>query len=523
MVPTSAGPVRGVQDEQGVWSFRGIPYAAAPVGELRWRPPLPPDSWSKVFEARRFGPIAPQPPPTPGMALAGDPEDQSEDCLTLNIWTPGPRDGRRRPVMVWIHGGGFTGGTGASILYRGDRLAAAGDVVVVTFNYRLGALGFLAHRALARPGGGTMGANWGLLDQVAALRWVRANVAGFGGDPDNVTVFGESAGAMSVAALLVAPAARGLFRRAVVQSGPPYVHSPARAEQAASDLTSILGLGPPDRDTLVGVPAADLVAATSELQSRHSGRGEIPLPLLPAIDGGVLPGFPEAEIAAGRAAPVDLVVGTNRDELTMFAVSDPRFLSLDQEGLLAWAEALPGVDGRAALAHYRRVLAGRGEGTTPLDLWVAMGTDAVFRWPSLQMATAHHRAGNQVFVYLFTYETPIFGGILRSCHALEIPFVFGSVHDPRVAAFTGAGPAVPDLSQEMQRAWLSFARFGDPAAHNAGSWPPWDPVRRATRVFGPGGGLSLGPRDEELAAFAGVPRAAQDLQAGPLDGTIAAG
>ena len=216
---TATGSVRGFQ-ERGVWAFRGIPYARDPSGARRWRRPEPPPRWSGVLEANRFGPIAPQSPPVPGMSIPGDPIESSEDCLSLNIWTP-RIDDAMRPVMVWIHGGGFTTGGGGSLLYRGDRLASIGDVVVVTMNYRLGVLGFLASTSLADHDGGF--ANWGLLDQLAALSWVKENIANFGGDPKNVTVFGESAGGMSISALLSADAARGLFQRAIIQSGPPVV------------------------------------------------------------------------------------------------------------------------------------------------------------------------------------------------------------------------------------------------------------------------------------------------------------
>ncbi|MGH9089847.1 MAG: carboxylesterase/lipase family protein [Acidimicrobiales bacterium] len=518
VLEVAAGRIRG-RRRGGVWSYRGVPYARSPEGPLRWRPPQPVVPWAGVRDATAFGPTAPQPPPIPGVAVPGDPLDQSEDCLSLNVWTPAP-DGARRPVMVWIHGGGFTSGTGASILYRGADLALHGDVVVVTVNYRLGALGFLAHPALAWDGGtagawdgGTAGGgdggtaatagNWGLLDQVAALRWVREHAAAFGGDPGNVTVFGESAGAMSISALLAMPMAAGLFHRAVVQSGPPYTHTARRAEQAAEDLAAQLGIERITRAVLERVPAADLVAATKRMQDRLPPPGELPLPFLPVVDGAVLPRPPEDAAAAGLLAPVPLLVGTNRDELTFFAMGDRRLWEIDDRGLHYWmARAAPDVPAHEVVGCYREARAARGEPVAPRDLWVAAGSDRVFRWPSLALAAAQGRHHPGTYVYLFTWETPAFGGLLGSCHALEIPFVFGSVRRPVVGAFTGDGPEAEHLSARMRDAWTAFARAGDPSHPGSGSWPAWDPGRRATMVFGPGGGaVEHAPRNEELAVW----------------------
>jgi para-nitrobenzyl esterase len=406
--------------------------------------------------------------------------------------------------MVWIHGGGFTSGTGASLLYRGHELARNGDVVVVTFNYRLGALGFLAHPALAVTTGdwATFG-NWGLLDQLAALRWVCEHISDFGGDPSNVTVFGESAGSMSIAALLASPSARGLFHRAVMQSGPPYTHAPQRASRAAEDLSKELGLGEVDRSLLSSVPAADLVEATRELQARLPGPGEVPIPFLPVIDGSVLPRRPEDAVAEGSASGIPLLIGTNRDELSFFTVGDPRLRAVnDDDGLNKWiGRAAPAVSTEDVVATYRATRQARGEATGPFNILVAAGTDIVFRWPSLVLASSHARHSPDTFVYLFTWETPVFGGLLGSCHALEIPFVFGSVHRPAIAAFTGGGAAAEALSRQMQGAWLSFARTGSPSHDGIGPWPSWESTERATMVFGRDTGVVHGPRNEELAIW----------------------
>src|SRR5580693_3312274 len=264
VVSVAQGRLRGVW-RGDLWSFSGIPYGRAPTGALRWRPPLEAESWSEIRDASTFGPIAPQSASVPGVTSPADPaasEPHSEDCLSLNIWTPAlpesPTEapGRGRPVMVFIHGGGFTSGSGSVFLYRGGELVRNGDAVVVTINYRLGALGFLGHRDLADPD--ALVGNWGLQDQLAALRWVRDNIAVFGGDPGNVTIFGESAGGFSVATLLGLPAAKGLFRRAIVQSGGVHVHTIEEAERRGDRLAALLGVARCTRDALEGVPAAEL-------------------------------------------------------------------------------------------------------------------------------------------------------------------------------------------------------------------------------------------------------------------------
>src|SRR5271166_2835 len=503
-VEVRGGRVRGVE-RSGLWVYSGIPYARAPAGALRWRPPQPPEPWSGVRDADCFGPIAPQSSPVEGLTIPGDPTEHSEDCLSLNVWTPAP-DAGRRSVMVWIHGGGYTSGSGSFLLYRGSDLARNGDVVVVTINYRLGALGFLGHPAAVdgSKNPGEVG-NWGLMDQVAALRWVRNCIADFGGDPGNVTVFGESAGGMSVATLLGVPAARGLFHRAVVESGPAYMHTLERARGRGDELVKELGIGELTREVLEAVPADDLVAATQVLQNRRPDPGQLPLPFLPVVDGSYLPRHPLEAVAAGEAAAVPLLIGTTRDELTLFALGDPRLANIDDEGLHRWMRrAAPSVDTDLLVTTYREVRARRGESVRPRDLWVAMGTDLVFRWPSLRTAAAQRPHQPKTFVYLFTWETPAFGGELGSCHALEIPFVFGALHRPLIAAFAGGGPEAEDLSKRMHHAWLAFARDGDPSHEGIGTWPAWDDDRRTTMVFGPGGGVVDRPRDEELEVWTGA-------------------
>lgn len=508
IVTVTQGRLRGVW-RRDLWSFSGIPYGRAPVGPLRWRPPLPAEPWDEVRDASTFGPIAPQSPAIPGITSPADPEasePHSEDCLFLNVWTPElpetpiSQAGVGRPVMVFIHGGGFTSGSGSVFLYRGGNLVRNGDAVVVTINYRLGALGFLGHRQLRDPDGFV--GNWGIHDQVAALRWVRDNIAVFGGDPANVTVFGESAGAFSVCTLLATPSASGLFGRAIVQSGGAHVHMPEDAERTAERMVGVLGLPSCDRELLERVPAAELVAATEEIGRRQPDPGRIPIPFLPVVDGAFLPRHPLDAVADGAASGIELIVGTNRDELSLFGVGNPALMAMDEDGMRRWmANALPDIPVEEAVAAYRVARGQRGEPTGPTDLWVAAGTDAVFRWPSLQLAAALVARGARVYAYLFEWQSPAFGGILGSCHALELPFVFGAVHIPVVQIFSGGGPEVALLSEQMQRAWLAFAATGSPGHEGVGEWRPWEPSGRATMVFGPHTRLVEAPRDEELAIF----------------------
>ena len=502
------GSIRGRQRD-GVWLFAGVPYARSPEGRLRWRAPVPPEPWRGIREATEFGPIAPQPLPLPGAAIAGDPRAQSEDCLSLNVWTPG-LDDHRRPVMVWLHGGGFTSGCGSSQLYDGHRLARTGDVVVLTLNYRLGVLGFLGHHALAEGSATAMG-NWGLLDQLAGLQWVQEHIAAFGGDPHNVTLFGESAGGMCVSALLGVPAARGLFHKAVVQSGPPYSYSLEGAERTGDELGKLLGIYPLNRSELEVVPTQALVAAAQELQQRPPEPQDLPLPFRPVIDGLLLPRPPEDTLAAGGAAGIPLLVGTNRDELTFFSLGDQRLAHIDEVGLVRWVQrTAPAVPAAESVERYRAIRRGRGEPTGPRDVWVAMGSDIVFRWPSLLMASAQRVHQPATYAYLFTWETPVFDGALGACHALEIPFVFGSFEHPAIVPFAGTGPGASELSQQMRDAWTSFARHGDPSRGGPGVWGAWDPQRRSTMIFGPEGGAVDGPRDDELAVWAAAAPLAGD-------------
>jgi para-nitrobenzyl esterase len=531
VVEIRSGLVQGVE-RRAIWSFAGIPYAAAPTGHRRWRPPMAPEPWTGIRECRHFGPIAPQAPGIVELTLAGEPTEQSEDCLNLNVWTPG-FDLGSRPVMVWIHGGSFVSGSGSGILYRGGLLAREHDVVVVTLNYRLGLLGFLAHPTLADDGqpwldGRTwtgMG-NWGLADQVAALHWVQENISGFGGDPHNVTLFGESAGGMSVSTLLATPAAEGLFHRAIVQSGPPYTHPVDHAAAEAEKLAGHLGVEL-TRHRMEELSAARLVAGLAGYTLSPNSDDNTGLLMRPVIGAGLVPVEPDEAMAAGTAAQVPLVIGTTRDESSFFLVGDERLRTVDDAGLRRWLRRFfpdpVGIDDLiSAVAAARR---GRGEETSPRDLWVAIASEFMFRLPTVRFAD-HHAAsagpGVTTYCYLFTWESPAFGGTLGACHALDLPFVFGTVHHPAVQAFAGGGDDAFQLSAFMRSSWAAFARSGVPwgaegisgvadpgaAALRSAPWSPWEPTQRPTTVLGPWPDDDLlarvvdDPRHEELDATA---------------------
>lgn len=500
---TRHGVVRGLETRGGVRAFLGVPFAAPSRGEDRFRPPRPPAAWTGERDATAFGAPAPQ---TRGMMarLLGLPRAPDEDCLTLNVWTPAPAPGRgRRPVLVWIHGGSFTSGSGGSPVYDGARLAARGDVVVVTLNYRLGALGFLRLPGAAEEGA----ANRGLHDQLAALDWVRAHAEALGGDPDRITLFGESAGAMSIATLLAVPAARGRFARAVCQSGgADHVHDEETAARVARFVLGELGVRA-DADAARALAEVPLPALL-EAQDRAGAAlwREVPgLLFQPVVDGALLPERPFEAVRAGRGAPAPLLLGTNADEYRLWSLGDPRAESLDEERLLRrlrrtlGAEAPGGDAAERAMRVYREARRRRGEAAEPADLWFAIEGDRTLRVPALRLARAHAAAGHAAWVYLFTWRSPAFEGRLGACHALEIPFVFGSLADPAVAAFTGGGPEAEALSAAMMDAWIAFARDGDPRHPGLDDWPPYDPARLPTQVLGPSAErrVALAPHAQE--------------------------
>ena len=477
IVKIPAGELRG-RERNGALLFAGIPFAAPPTGERRFRPPQPHEGWSGTRDARRFGLAAPQ---SPGTGLTAAPLRWDEDCLTLNVCTPA-LDDARRPVMVWIHGGGFRTGKGGIPWYDGSSFATRGDVVTVTINYRLGALGF-AH--LAEIGGSDYAQSGvsGILDQIAALEWVRDHIAAFGGDPERVTVAGESAGGMSVGTLLGSPRAQGLFRAAIPQSGAAHhCFAASVAAEVAEVLAREAGAG--SIAELVAVPPETLLEASeraqAEMAKRHSGGALASVAGMcfqPVIDGSVLPQAPIDAIAAGQSRDVDVLVGTNLHETTLFhiAASAPELERVERI-----AGNIFGERGDAALDTYRATR----PGASPWDLFVAMTSDQSFRMPAVRLAEAQAAAGGNAWMYLFTWESRAFGGRLGSTHALEIPFAFHTLERAGVAPMLGDGPLPTALADEVHAVWTRFVRDGDPAGGSLDAWAPYDAERRATAELG---------------------------------------
>lgn len=433
----------------------GIRFARAE----RFEPPelLP---WDGTWLGE-FGPACPQPP---GEVFMTTDMRKDEDCLFLNVWTPDRSPEARRPVLVWIHGGGFRQGSGDHFLSRGHVLAERGDVVVVTVNYRLGALGFF----------GTT--NCGLLDQRCALQWVQEHISSFGGDPTNVTLFGESAGSAAVGMHLRMPASTGLFVRAAMQSGAGMGQPPERAERLAEELATTLGADPRfvDADALV------------EAQLAVEG-----------VHGGGMVFTPVEEPDWGPPSPaVPLLIGTNVDEVKLMGLRDPRREDLDEAGLRKRLGRELGDRFDSVVAGVAAARAGRGEPTTPAELYYAIRTELVFRAPSVAYADAHVAAGGSTFAYQFAWRSPLLDGWVGAAHVIEIPFVFGLQGSSSLAMFTGSGPEADALSASMMGAWVAFARGEEP-------WERYVLPSRPTRVFGPGSSVEtvLDPRGEERGIF----------------------
>src|SRR5580698_1960650 len=484
IVETVSGRVRG-KKERGVAVFKGIPYAAPPLGENRFRPPRKVDPWTGVRDALAYGDQAIQddnvfnlPPDLLAIFPLSGSEKTSEDCLTLNVWTSGT-SGTKRPVLFWCHGGAFITGSGSSSWYDGTNLCRLDDVVVVTFNHRLGALGYLHLEDIATDfeGAGTAG----MRDIVAALEWVRDNIAAFGGDAGNVTIFGESGGGAKVSVLMAMPAAHRLFHKAIIQSGPAVqMASRDDASETARQLLAELGLSAEKVGELGGIPApkiAEAQAAVLKKVSNMSFSNRRRVGFNPVVDGKHLPGGPFAPTAPAISANVPLMIGTNKDEMTLFFGFAPWLEGLDEPTMRKRVEMFVGADAARVIEHYRRA---RPKDSLR-DLVLAIATDHAMRMPSL--LTADRKVAQNaapVFVYLFTWETPVLGGKLKSPHALEIPFVFDTV---QTSGLTGDSPTRFSLADKMSRAWLAFAHKGNPNHEGIPNWPPYSVEQRPTMIF----------------------------------------
>jgi para-nitrobenzyl esterase len=473
IVQTSQGKVQG-QLSKSAYSFLGIQYGADTGGKNRFLPPQPPESWSGVKKADQMGNRCPQPtvnmPGEMGTVLSFSDLPMSENCLVLNVWTPRVHDHTKRAVMVWLHGGGFFLGSGGDKYYEGSNLAAKNDVVVVTLNHRLGAFGYMYLGTDAGPEYSASNLS-GMLDIVQALHWVKDNIAQFGGDPGNVTIYGQSGGGSKVSTLLAMPAAKGLFQKAIIESGAAVRIGTIEDATASRDkLLAILNLKSVDMDKLRNLSTQDLITAT--------GKAGL-LAFMPAVDGKVVPSNPFDPVASPGAAQVPVMVGSTKDEATNIFLTDPTWQTMTDADLLKRVSASVGPE-RApkVIAMYRA----SAPNDKPMHLWTSIVTDQMFTHSSILLAerkVAQHAA--PVYMYKINWESPVLGGKLRAPHAVELPFVFDNVDVS--AGLVGAGAGQDQMAQLMSRTFAAFARTGNPNVEGYPHWPAYTLEKRETFIY----------------------------------------
>jgi para-nitrobenzyl esterase len=485
VVQTKAGPVQGLVID-GINHFKGIRYGKAPIGRLRFMPPQPAEPWTAICDATDFG--------APAMQLASGttvdttndfgmqmhrvfttPSDikiNNEDCLFLNVWTPAP-DARKRPVMVWIHGGGFAYGSGSQPIYQGDGLAKFGDVVVVSVNHRLNAFGYLNLAEAMGPDYASSG-SVGMQDLVLALHWVRDNVEAFGGDPGNVMIMGQSGGGQKVSILMAMPSAKGLFHKAAIQSGPNLaLGRPGPAAGAAKRLLDALGVKPGDRAALEAIPAPAIIAAVAKLGGGPGGAGPGGAPI---VDGVAIPRDPFTPDAPEVSADVPILIGWAKDEWTIFTAGEPWFGKMTEADLAARVKPL-GENGAKLLAAIRRAY----PGYSPTYLWVQMISLRVMQGSETLAERKAAQGRAPAYVYTISWETPASGGIFKTPHTMEIPFMLYNFD--RVRAFVGPGPEPKHMADQIAGSWVAFARTGKPDHAGIPHWPPFNAQTRPVMDF----------------------------------------
>ncbi|MDM3973556.1 carboxylesterase family protein [Mycobacterium marseillense] len=472
-VSTPAGGLVGIESETGL-AFLGIPYARPPLGDLRFRPPEPAPRWIGHRDAKTYGPSAPQNPDEPGIPyLPLDVGLTSEDCLYLNVWTPAA-DQHARPVLFWVHGGACTAGAGAEPFYEGARLAAEQDVVVVTINYRLGALGGFVYFNDLGDDRLAQSANVGLLDIALALRWVHDNIAALGGDPDCVTLAGQSAGGKLVATVLAMPAASGLFHRAILQSpGSPNAFEPAEGHALAAEF--LRNLGTTDPEAIVEASAEDLWRAALPLSLLTMGPSGAPI--APTIDGSVLPAQVLRTIAAGTVDSVPLLVGSTTHELELM-LRGPGMDTAGAEVLAGLAQMFDEPLRDRILAAYSDNALAELSPAAPYPV-TALLSDRMVRLGAIRLLEAH--ANPQTFAYLLEWETQVDSG---ATHCIELPLLFDTTSVPDAPVLLGSGPDVAVLGRIVRDSWAAFMRTGDPSVAGAAAWPAYTIERRSTLLLG---------------------------------------
>ncbi len=496
VIETASGRIRGsVRD--GIYNFKGIPYGASTAGRRRWLPPAQPQPWTGIRDALEYGPRAPQnerPAEPPHLAWIRDTRPQGEDCLVINVFTPAVNGAASRPVMVYIHGGGFITGSSSAAGIDGSNLAKRGDVVVVSMNHRLNVFG---HLYVGDVDGGRYAdaGNAGMLDLVAALQWVRQNIGAFGGDPGNVTIFGQSGGASKVAVLMAMPAAQGLFHKAIVQSASSLLKmaEPDAAARCAQLLMQQAGAATPG--ALQEVPAARLLEAMREA---IKAGGQVDN-FRPVVDGRSLPVHPFSPAAPALCGQVPLLIGNCEDEAAFAFSQEPKNFSLTAEEVHARVKRFVDITDAEAtqlIEAYRRMR----PGASPGKIFVAIHSDHMYRRSVIRAAELKAaQGGAPAYLYHMTWKTPVLDGLLGTPHTLCIPFVFGTVDF--ASGLTGTGPERAALMERMMDAWIAFARTGNPNHKGLPEWKPYSAAERPTMIFDNECRLVNDPRREDRLAF----------------------
>jgi para-nitrobenzyl esterase len=498
---TAFGKVRGI-DADGIKTFKGIPYGANTTGKNRFMPPADPTKWTGVRDALAYGPSAPQTEPgvrraVSDTAVAGAGlTAESEDCLVLNVWTPAVGDNKKRPVMFWCHGGGFASGSGSSPGTDGGNLARRGDVVVVTINHRINVLGFTYLAEFGGPDFAQSG-DAGMLDIVHALKWVRQNIEHFGGDPNTVTIFGQSGGGRKVGTLLAMPSAKGLFHRAIIESGPTIsLVEQNQATRVASELLAKLGLNNSQVREMQNLPVEKIMSAYFAV-TRSMNVDQMTMGFSPTVDGKAVPRHPFAPTASDVSASVPLMLGSTRTELTLSA--NAAAFSLNEDGMRSRIKDLLGDHAGPIIDVYQRA----NPGATPSDIYFLIASDNRYGAPVMKIA--ERRAALQkgpVYLYYFRWETPLDGGRLKSPHTIEIPFAFDNIKTNRM---TSGSPDAPALADKVSSAWIAFARTGNPNTPKLPRWPAFNPKERPTMVFNNESRVENDPlREQRVAMFSAM-------------------
>jgi len=470
IIEIKTGKIQGYKEE-GLEIFKGIPFAEPPIGKLRFSSPVSKQAWDGVLNATEYGPCSFQGHSELEQYL-GKLEPESEDCLSLNIWTPAT-DSEKRPVMFWIHGGAFMMGGGTDPTYDGSVLALRGDIVIVTINYRLGSFGFLYSKGIPP--------NVGSQDQIMALKWVHENIGSFGGDPANITIFGESAGGYSVLALCTMSKTKGLIRRVIAQSA-PYIDTKV-SDKISKKILRKLQIKKGDIDSLREVPPEKIIDAQNQVVA--SEPTEI-MALRPLIIGVTFPKHPLKAFLNGECANIDFMIGSNLDEFKLFTAIEPikSMIESDAEKLLVGVLALNGIEprkGEEIIKIYKEARDGK-KSTDSIEDITAVINDFAFRIPLIRLLEAQKPYQPNTYNYMFAWPSSGLDGILGACHSLEIPFVFGTLDSPTLKEFVKGAPK--ELSEKMMDAWINFAKSGNPNHGNLPNWPAYDVEMRETMIFG---------------------------------------